>query len=446
VIASAAKPTLPDRWWWPLLFFQGYLGLTVWLFFYGPWPWTVDNPGTVFAFLAAAQVAVLVGYAASRHQVQRAVRDASTLESEVLIGVRFLKTSLVLSLLMAIPSSLSRTGTWWPDVTGGLFNAGLAYNENFERLDAGNAFVAFEYVRMVLSPWLTAVFPLTVLYWSRLDVTWRIVALASIAFTLGLYLATGTNKGIADVVVTLPWLILLAMGAGLLRIRAARTKVAAASVALLGVFLIFFSQGQQSREGSGVEYGTFFTGVAVLMADSDHFISSLLPEQLRVVFEAISRYVVQGYYALSMALQTDAPSTWGFGHSMFLARNADAVLGTDRFVWQSLPGLLERNEDWGMFQLWHSIYPWLASDVGWPGAIVLIGIFAYLLGLAWGRALVSGSALWTVLLYLLLVLFYYVPANNQVFQSGETLFAFFLVLAMLWHSGRQSRRGTGGTT
>ena len=43
------------------------------------------------------------------------------------------------------------------------------------------------------------------------------------------------------------------------------------------------------------------------------------------------------------------------------------------------------------------------------------------------------------MLYLLLVLFFYVPANNQIFQSGESAFAFFILLVMLAR-GSGSRR------
>jgi len=432
--------TLRRRWLWPLLFFQVYLATTVWLFFYGPWPWDIDNAGTLVGFLAAAQLAIAIGYLASWHQVLRGV-GVTPPPQDVSAGLRMLKISLLITALAAVPSSLSRTGSPIPNVAEGLGNVGLAYNENFERLEAGNPFVVFEYVRMLLSPWLTAVFPLTVFYWGRMSGTLRIAAIAAIAFNLSIYLATGTNKGIADVVVTLPWLVLLAVFAGTLKLRAMKLKLGLSLVAVLAAFLYFFSTGQQQRAGSGTEYGTFFTGAAVLQADSGHFLSALLPEEFRVLFEALTRYVVHGYYALSLGLQTDTPSTLGFGHSMFLARNADVLAGTDYFVSQSIPGVLERDHGWGMFLLWHSIYPWLASDFGFIGTVFVMGLLAYLLGLSWGRAMTGNEPCWIVLLYLLLILFFYIPANNQVFQSGETCVAFFVLLWML-RPRRPSLRGS----
>ena len=54
----ANRRSPPRRWWWPLAFFQLYLSFSVWLFFFGPWPWDVDDPLELFSYLAAAQVAI----------------------------------------------------------------------------------------------------------------------------------------------------------------------------------------------------------------------------------------------------------------------------------------------------------------------------------------------------------------------------------------------------
>ena len=58
--------------------------------------------------------------------------------------------------------------------------------------------------------------------------------------------------------------------------------------------------------------------------------------------------------------------------------------------------------------------------------------FAYLLGLSWGFSLLTASHQWIVLFYLLLILFFYIPAINQIFQSGKTCMAFvFMLLALI---------------
>ena len=59
----------------------------------------------------------------------------------------------------------------------------------------------------------------------------------------------------------------------------------------------------------------------------------------------------------------------------------------------------------------------------------MLAFFAWLLGRSWGSALLRGGP-WPVLMcHLMFVLFFYVPGNNQIFQTAETCVAFFLVLA-----------------
>jgi hypothetical protein len=430
-MTSIDQGTLRRRWRTPLIFFQVYLGITVWLFYYGPWPWSIDNGTLLFLFLAASQVAIAIGYRLSWRRVVELQADGpGHAERDTAQALQFLKRVMWITLALAIPSSLSRTGTVIPNVVAGLRDIGLAYNENNDRLDAGNGWVVAEYLRIGFGPWLTSLFPLTVVYWGRMTAKMRLAALALIGFNLSMYIATGVNKGFADIILTLPWLLFVAIATGLLRIRNFKLKATVGSIVLFGAFFMYFTTGQTQRQGSGTEYGTFFTGVVTLQADSNNFISSKLPEDVRVGYEALSRYVVHGYYALSMGFQTDTPSTLGLGNSIFLARNADAVFSTHYFEDQSIPGALDRDFGWGKLLLWHSIYPWLASDFGFPGTLVVMGLLGYLFGVSWGACLARPRPVSVLMLYLSIIVFFYIPANNQVLQSGEGCSSF--LIGLLW--------------
>lgn len=420
------------RWLAPLVFFQVYLLTTVLLFFWGPWPWQVKHPDRLAAYLMAAQAAIAIGYLMAWQRLTQ-VEPLRQTGHETGAAI---KLAAVATLILMVPTSLSRTGATLPDVMAGISNAGAVYNANFERLAAGNPYVALEYLRILLAPVLVGLMPLAVVYWTSLTWPWRLACLAGIAFNLSIYVATGTNKGIADFVITLPWLVYLGGCLGTLRLPVSwRTMLVVFGVLLAG-FLAFFGAGQAQREGGVGELGVFNTGADLIYADREKGLPVSLGDSQRIIYESLTRYTGQGYQALSMAMELDdRASTWGFGHSMFLARNADAYFGTDHFTRGSLPGLLEEQAGWGMLALWHSIYPWLASDVGFGGAILVMAGFGWLLGLSWGRALQGAGHRWVVLAYLLLVLFYYVPANNQVFQTAETCAAFLLLVIGLVLSG-----------
>lgn len=430
------------RWLLPLLFFQLYLAGSVVLFFWGPWPWEVKNPDLLGGYLLLAQLSIAIGYLAAWRRVAftfETVPDDAAGSEE---SRRLLQWAVLVTLVLLVPSSLSRTGSALPDVLGALRDPGAAYNRNYERLSEANPFVWVEYLRMLLSPLLLAVFPLTIVLWRRLGPVLRIACAGAIAANLAFYLATGTNKGLADFVITLPWLIYAATFS---RQRTAPVNwwlvgaVAVVGLAMLAAFLEFFGAGQMLREGGVGEFAVFNPGDdrGVIQADARHPVSQELSDSHRVIFESLARYLGQGYYALSMSLELEGGRTLGLGHSMFLARNANALFSTDHFTTASIPAMLEERTGWGVEALWHSIYPWLASDVTFAGALVLLAVFAYLLGLSWGRVLLEKDPYWIVLLHLLLILFFYIPANNQIFQSGETCIGFFLVALLI---ARRRRR------
>lgn len=422
---------LRGKWLAPLIFFEFYLALTIILFFFGPWPWGEESPILLATYLVAAQVFIGVGYLLAWRRVRQTYEaDASTVRAhKVDLGIVFLKRGLFITFVLLIPTSLSRTGSVLPDIVTGLIDPGGAYNLNFARLEEGNTFVVVEYLRILMSPLLVGVYPLAIVYWSNLSVKVRIFCLVAIFFNLSLYLATGTNKGIADFVITLPWLIFLGVSAGALRLRIHRSVLVVGVAVMFVAFMIFFGMGQIQREGGVGERGVFNTGFDLITADKSNPISKLLSNDLQIIFESLTRYVGQGYYALSMSFDVEHSSTFGFGNSIFLARNADAIFDTNKFTTTSIPGLLEDQTGWGMLSLWHSIYPWLASDFGFIGALFVLAMLSYLFALSWGNSLVTLSPRWIVLAYLMIILFYYIPANNQVFQTGETCFAVLILIA-----------------
>lgn len=428
--------TLRGRWLAPLAFFQIYLAFTIVLYVIGPWPWGGGNQILVVGYLLLAQVFIAVGYYLSWRKVRRisvVKRRVSRFHKPV---VTFLKVALLINYALFIPSSLSRTGALIPDVLFGLMNPGLAYNINFERLEQGNPFVVVEYARMLLSPWLIGLFPVAIVHWKSLSLSMKLLCFGAVILNISLFIATGTNKGLADFVITLPWLIFLGVSLGYLNIRLSPKVLIVFGVLIVALFG-FFGSGQAQRAGDAGVLGAFDSGDGIIFADRDHFVSILLPEFLVIIFESITRYVTQGYYALSLTFSIVGDTTFGFGNSMFLARNADSLSGSTYFTMQSLPGLLEQSHGWSMTGLWHSIYPWIASDFGFFGTLIVVGVFGYMLGLSWGLSLVAPHPINIIICYFLLIVFYYIPANNQVFQSGETAVGFFLCCVYALLVGRK---------
>lgn len=433
--ANISPKRLKQIWLLPLIFFQSYLLFMTFIFFFGPWRWPIDNGRDLFLYLTASQAFIAVGYLFSWNQVQkcRAKVIEDVIDRNVMSGLRFLKISLILTLVMFIPTSLSRTGSIFPDVINGLNNTGYAYNDTAKLIDGNRDYVLVEYIRIMVSPLLIGVIPLTIVHWGGLSKIWKALSLLSIIGFLSIYIGTGTNKGLAEFIVLTPWFYYLIICIGQKSRTRSRWLVAAGIALLFIAFLQFFNAGQLQRSGMVGETGVMFDGRRLIRSDS-RALENVLSEGQIKTYVSFTRYLSTGYYALALSFEVDTPSTLGLGNSMFLARNADAIFDTDFFTQESIPGKLERQLGFPQFGLWHSIYPWLASDFGYGGSLVIMAIFAYIFGISWGYSVISMDHRWIILLSLMFVLFFYISANNQVFQSGETCIGFFATIGMIYFS------------
>ncbi len=417
-----------SRWLFPMAVFQGYLTLCLVLFYWGPWGWEVNDPLRLTVYLLAAQIFILIGYILGWSRVSKG--EFSSFDS--VGGINYIDWCLLIALLLLIPTSLSRTGDFFPDVAAGLANSGSIYNENYERLEYGNPFVFVEYLRILFSVCLASVFPLTVVYWGRLNGWRKLLSVCVVATTLFTYIATGTNKGFADFVISVPFLIVLGVWSGNIKLKLSKTTLGVIFIIIFFAFLFFFGAGQKQRAGGVGEGGVFNTGSYLFEADRNNGLSKFLSGDSVIIYESLTRYLGQGYYALSMSFDLETASTFGFGNSMFFARNANSLFHTEYFTSESIPGVLEQETGWGMMSLWHSIYPWLASDFGFVGALLVLCFFSYIMSVSWGYSLKNRGALWVVMAYFMIILFFYIPANNQIFQTAETAVAFLLLFVKLF--------------
>lgn len=414
----------------PLVAIQAYLALVLILYIFGPWPWPSYNDGKLVTYLVVSQLLMAAGYLSAWPRVRQAVAriDESSRDRVLDGGLKFFQIAFWITFVMLVPTSLSRTGSAIPDVLTGFAYTGAVYNANNERLGAGNAFVVVEYARIAFSIWTIGFTPMLLVVWRRIPVWQRVASIFFLAYSVAIYVAIGVNKGVADLLITIPFLVVLAGKAGESGIRIPKWVFQFGGLVAFVAFLIFFARGQIGREGDVGSAGVYNSGLELIWADSGIF-EQLLGRELAIAYESLTRYLTSGYYALALSFDTPNQWTFGVGNSMFMASQIDSVFDTNYFTANSIPGQLETHFGISQFGLWHSIYPWLASDFGFFGAILVLALMSRLLASMWSMSILTLDYRCVVLTYLLLILFFYVPANNQVFQSGESFVA-FVVLAV----------------
>ncbi|HWW04948.1 hypothetical protein [Collimonas sp.] len=409
----------------PIIFFEFYLNLSVFLFAFGPWPWPVTNPVELYAYLLSAHFLLFLGYYSG---LKKAIRKPIMVNNK---EINWLKISLIANILLLVPTSYSRSGSIIPDILFGLSSPGEAYQNAVERSFSGGIWVAIEYLRILISPILAFTFPFIIATWRDRTKFERIACVFIVFFNIAIYVSIGTNKAIVDTVLLFPWLIALAIISGNLILTKRRT-IYLSSAGLGGLFLafLFFGYGQINR-GGGVASGRNFGPPINIDADSTNWLTASLPDMYQIYVESLIRYLCQGYYALSRALLLDFDTTFGVGHSMFLVRNVESLLGITDLASRSYPARLEQAEDWGMLTLWDSIYPWIASDVGFFGALLIVFLIGRYFAMTWIYSIRDADKISILLFSYFIIILLYFPANNQLMQNGESCIGFYFTF-IIW--------------
>jgi hypothetical protein len=417
----------------PIIFFQIYLTVSVLTFAFGPWQWPVSNPWQLYFFLILAQLALLAGYLTALKKQPR----PSSIKLRVPVAVA---VSLLFNYLWIGQTYKIRSGQDF-DLSGfvagaisGLTNPGQRYDDkikNYLSMATGASTIQ-GYITLLLFPLLWIAFPLGVVFWTRLSIKVRVALVVWTILDLSTWVAAGTNKGIADFILLLPCL-LVARKPAMLANFTLRDVMVVGLIAIIGITALvsFFSVGIVGRSGGRLVM--FYDPTSGITADPNHPALRYLPLELQGPLATFSSYFSQGYYALSLSLIEPFKFCYGVGNSYFLeglSRHlVDAPIINDTY-----PARIEWNR-WDRYGKWHSIYPWIASDLSFPGTIVFMFLIGRLFALVWLDVAFCRNTWAVCLLPLLLTMLFYVPANNQVLGFAAAAMPFWAFL-LIWSFSR----------
>lgn len=417
-------------WYLPAVVSIAWQMTTLLMFMSGIWSYPLASPWPVCWFICGTQACFLLGYVL-------AVRGHGEHKGRSLpqrVPSRLALASAVVTLLLFLPTSLFRTGKMLPDVWGGIRNPGLAY--------AATAFLnqairtpLIEYLRLPFGFLTAAVEPIIVFYWPRLPKSVRLVGGLAVSSTVALFLAMGTNKGVFDTILIAAVFLLASACSGILVVRRRKRVTIVILIILLTVGFLGFFSGVSLRAGSGISYGI---GPAGIRADMTKLPLSKMPKRLRTVVLGLTSYASQGYYGLGLALQKPFVPMYGVGSSIFLTRQVERLAGDPSFELRSYPVRVMNEDGWDAYVSWSTMYPWIASDVGFPGVLLVMVVVGWLLGRAWFGALYEHDVFSVCLLSQMVIMLMYAPANNQCVQAGESWFAFMSTVS-LWFAANSMR-------
>ena len=166
--------------------------------------------------------------------------------------------------------------------------------------------------------------------------------------------------------------------------------------------------------------------------NESNWMYKIIPDSVKMSLIQVINYISQGYCGLSLCLEL--PFVWskGMGFSFkFMNDISNWFHIPVAQLANSYPVRMQAEFGVKAYSYWHTVFPWWASDFTWFGAILVVSVFVYYWGKSW-RELRIFRSLPSVVLFSHLTLFVlYIPCNNQLFQTRESIVS-TLVIALIW--------------
>lgn len=409
-----------------------------------PFTLQLRNPMLTTAYIGINVAAFIVGYilATSRlagpvahYGAIRPIRRPPWLH-------RALMSATLLSVLILPASVYVYTGKSILDI-GVIFDQNAAYISLADIIegDDSGARKVVSLLRGLAAPLTLTAVNLATFYWQSLRSSEKICAVL-VASTYILFSAfRGTDKEIGDLLV----LILTGVIARLAYLHSNVKPITTGSLAktaglgflLIAVFIVVFVLRKSDRYGGFVAF-CLYGDVACFEPTGNDDLSNVLGFGAAM----FASYLGQGYYGLSLALSTNWEWTWGIGHSRPLLTLFGLIFDTQTLYEHGLMAQL-RGAGWDDRYVWSSIFPALASDLGFAGVPIFFAVIGAIYSKAWISLIKRGEAAAVVSFSLLTILVLYTPANHQLAQSFDFYFASIVWIGafVLWprkHVRRQS--------
>jgi hypothetical protein len=409
----------------PLTAIVTYIIITLLFNLFGPWEYAGFNAAEVVLFMAAFLGLVIVGYIVGiRSTIQPSAKAIRTKRvffyfSIAIVVVIFFKILLLVENLRNTPIV---------SLAVALLDLGNTYKTAIEaqRLIAYQEVSLIGQLNTLIGLGTMSVTVLGFYYFSELSKLLKYLFVLMIVLIVSLFLLfRGTQIVFANLFIY--WVSVEAI----LRLRSGtplfNRRTVLASVAILGVLMII----QMSRMNAYSYDASSLSTNRLLTLNTNHVLFRVLGSDIGLSVSLIVSYVSMGYYGLSLSFAEPFVWTYGLGSSFALSGYAEQYLKMDPQLNSSYPFRVEWATRWPAMMYWQTAFPWLASDLSYPGTLVFLGVVAYAYARALKEAVLHNNLLSVVFFANLNILWLFLPANNQLMQERESAIAAIL-LTILW--------------
>ncbi len=412
--------------WLPLLTALTWMLGTFGAFWLGGQAELVPNRGRLCLFVLSATALFALGYAARiiLKPPHVAIAEDSPSRDRRIHRLVFWGALYYAALGTALLLEYGATGP--ANIMQSIMNPADGYAGKFEiyqsQQDSGRASVPIQ-VLTLLAVLSTATVPLLAVHWRRLRPLLKTTALLGIGVYIIFFLYIGTLKGLGDTVVMAVAGLMVASVAGL-RSRPRkqrRRRGVLVAVVLITVFGWYMVSNQAARVS--------LFGTEEIMRPNPA-VARVVGTEMASGVAATIFYPTHGYLGLAYNLETPFEWSRGLGGNPAVASYAHQYLGTDVAEHPPYPMRTEARTGYPAGLYWSTAYPWLASDLTFPGVVALMGLLGWFLARFWTEAAYRREILPTLIFVQLALVIAYLPANNQLGASRPGLIGLVTLLVL----------------
>lgn len=447
----------------PLILIELYLVFTLILFKFGLSNWIIENESIFWFFIIMYHIMFIIGYIFSIKKIN-VVHETKEKKGQFAFTT-FIWIVLFICLICSLIEYRNTTfaSSYIPyelpeNFINGLINPGQQYYSKFILANSFNPNKLVTIISALFSFVYVSMIPIFIFNWEKISFWQKIFFYFLVFFKISFFVSIGTNKGIFDTLFVFGGCLLIDLLIQLnlnnLHEYFKKYSLLAFTFFLFIFSFIYFTFNINSRlnpvtnineqnnpevivsnenlnsnnnanfeleeENEVTSNDTNSSGNEIETIENDSFLYKMV--------EHVSNYLTQGYYGMSLSVDEEFTSTYGIGNSQFLMSNFKSIFGidvSDRTYQHKI------TEEWHESQHWHSFYSYIANDVSFYGVILVMFIIGIYFGLVWKDVIENNSLIGKLLLPLFLIMFIYMPANNQMLTNMATFCAFF-ELTFIW--------------
>lgn len=441
--------------WLPLFMLQLYLTFTFVLFTSGPIKWPLENRTEVSILVFFYQAMIILGYwfAVSRLKFYHAgwrgldFADALMRKYWLLLVLTFVALLIAHRNIAMTPSYLPTT--LFSDFYRGLTNPLDAYlyklSDQAKSHFSGQPLATALYGILIVSKVL--LIAVLIEKWHQLSSVKRVSGLLVSLFPIITAVSVATNKPIFDLLFFYSSILVVSIIC-LPKDRVFQfvftRKAIISVVAALFIFAPFYFQYTMSYRAS-VDPSNYVASQTPIRM-SEKFMKWCDSDEVYIakpclIVSVTTNYLTQGYYGMSVAVDKPFETTYGVGNSAFLLEAFNNYLGIDL-----KPRTFQRkaSSQWSENQ-WHTVYTQVANDVGFVGVGLVMMALGFISAAVWISAIIHRNFTARCIVPLFVIMYLFIPANNQIFNMLETL-CMFVILMAFWIAGFASRAAAGPRT